>query len=300
MSNYPPSDMRIIVGIASMNRPDIVVDTVRAIAGQDVLPDMVMLSVTGPGDVDETRLKGLPFPVQVITGFKGLTFQRNRMIELLQPNDIMLFLDDDFLMSSDFLRQTLRLFAMHPDLSVLTGTVLADGIGGPGFSHEEGLHHLRTLETAPRQDTLDDIYNGYGCNFAFRARLALTHDIRFDEALPLYSWLEDVDFSRCLARYGRVVKAGALTGVHLGTKTGRSRGVPLGYSQIANPVYLMRKGTMSLAFAARIILRNIAANTVKSFKPEPWVDRRGRLKGNGMAVWDILRGRMTPGRVLDL
>ena len=41
---------------------------------------------------------------------------------------------------------------------------------------------------------------------------------RFDENLPLYGWLEDVDFCRQLARYGRIVKNIRLIGVHLGSK----------------------------------------------------------------------------------
>lgn len=295
-----PDMGRLVVGTATMNRPGIVVDTVWALARQERLPDLMILSATGPGDLDPSRLEGLPFPCEVITGEAGLTFQRNRMIERLQPDDIMLLLDDDFLMSPDYLQKLERLFAMHPEVVVLTGTVLADGIGGPGFDHAEGEHQLRALGSRPRPDTLTETYNGYGCNMAFRARPALEHDIRFDEALPLYSWLEDVDISRRLAEHGRIARAGALTGVHLGTKTGRSRGVTLGYSQIANPVYLMFKGTMRTRRALRMVLRNLAANLVKSLRPEPWIDRRGRLRGNFLALADLVRGRVTPRRVLDL
>lgn len=289
-----------MVGIPTLNRPGIVVKTVWALARQERLPDLVILSVAGPGDLDPSKLEGLPFPCEVITGEAGLVSQRNRMIERLGPDDIMLLLDDDFLMSSDYLRNTRRLFAAHPDLAVLTGTVLADGIGGPGFDHAEGEHQLRALETGSRPDTLTEVYNGYGCNMAFRARPALRHGIRFDEALPLYSWLEDVDFSRRLAAHGRIARAGAMTGVHLGTKTGRSRGITLGYSQIANPVYLRSKGTMKGSRALRMMLRNLAANLAKSPRPEPWVDRRGRLRGNLLALAELLRGRIAPGRILEL
>ena len=76
-----------------------------------------------------------------------------------------------------------------------------------------------------------------------RLDLARRHRLTFDEQLPLYGWLEDVDFSRRVAGYGRVVKVSAARGVHLGVKAARQRGVQLGYSQVANPVYLMRKGT---------------------------------------------------------
>ena len=57
---------------------------------------------------------------------------------------------------------------------------------------------------------------------------------------------------------------------------------------------------MSIDFAAPLIWRNVAANLAKSFWPEPWVDRKGRLKGNCLAVWDLLLGRMSPLRVLEL
>jgi hypothetical protein len=39
---------------------------------------------------------------------------------------------------------------------------------------------------------------------------------------------------------------------------------------------------------------------LKSFKPEPYVDRFGRLRGNIKALFDLMRGKMTPERVLEL
>ena len=68
--------------------------------------------------------------------------------------------------------------------------------------------------------------------------------VRFDENLPLYGWAEDVDFCRQLATYGRIVENARTTGVHLGSNSGRTSGVCFGYSQIANPLYLWRKGTL--------------------------------------------------------
>jgi hypothetical protein len=96
------------------------------------------------------------------------------------------------------------------------------------------------------------------------------------------------------------VNSAALRGVHLGIKLGRTSGVRFGYSQIANPVYLIRKGSMSWRHANKLMWRNIAANVARSFFPEPWVDRKGRLKGNVLALMDIIRGRSSPGRILQL
>src|SRR6185436_561497 len=113
-------------------------------------------------------------------------------------------------------------------------------------------------------------------------------------------WQEDIDFSRQLAAWGRVVRAEALTGVHLGEKRGRVSGIKFVYSQVATPIYLMRKGTVSISFGGPTVVRNLLANTVRSLRPESYIDRAGRLKGTFLALADLLRGRLHPGRILEL
>ena len=150
------------------------------------------------------------------------------------------------------------------------------------------------------RDGLIDVAQGYGCNMAIRLATARDHRLRFDERLPLYAWSEDMDYSLRLRSHGRFVKLTGARGVHLGTKRGRSPGKSLGYSQVANPIYLYGKGSYTLSRACRSVGRNLVANLAKSPFPEPWVDRRGQLQGNGIAFMDWLRGRMAPERVLDL
>jgi hypothetical protein len=41
-------------------------------------------------------------------------------------------------------------------------------------------------------------------------------------------------------------------------------------------------------------------NLARSLRPEPWVDRRGRMKGNWLALRDWLLGRMHPRNILTL
>jgi hypothetical protein len=177
--------------------------------------------------------------------------------------------------------------------------VLADGIIGPGLPLADARRLLREAGPAPagRAD-LREVANGYGCNMALRVAAA-TH-CRFDDRLPLYGWLEDVDFSLQLARCGRIVQASAARGVHLGIKQGRQSGVRLGYSQIANPIYLSLKGTFPWPRAVRLMSRNIAANLVRSLRPEPYVDRFGRAAGNLRAIRDLVTGRLAPERILEL
>lgn len=115
----------------------------------------------------------------------------------------------------------------------------------------------------------------YGCNVALR--LSLMRGLRFDEALPPYGWQEDLDLTMQLARRGRLISSGLVTGVHLGVRGGRTSGRRLGYSQVANLVYLLRKGTIPRWLAKRLFWRNLAANLLRAPFPEPHIDRAGRL-----------------------
>ena len=103
-----------------------------------------------------------------------------------------------------------------------------------------------------------------------------------------------------MAPFGRIVQAEALTGIHLGVKGARTSGVKFGYSQIANPTYLIRKGTMSLKFGLRTMGRNLLSNFARVIRPEPHVDRFGRCKGNLRALFDLVTGRLHPRRILEL
>jgi hypothetical protein len=69
---------------------------------------------------------------------------------------------------------------------------------------------------------------------------------------------------------------------------------------VANSVYLARKGTYPWSHALPSLLRHTLKNAVRSPWPEPWADRFGRLRGNLLALADWARGRLSPGRILEL
>lgn len=290
------AQLRIVVGIATTGRPDAVAATLSDLEHQTRPADRVVVSVASEEDL---YLAALPPGIRRVIGPKGLTRQRNTILDAIGDEDVVLFLDDDFLMAPDFLEVLEALFLAHPDVAVMTGDVLADGILGAGLSPAEGRAALHASVPAGTMD-VREVNNAYGCNMAFRLAPIRDHGLRFDERLPLYGWLEDVDFSRKVAAHGRSVKAEALRGVHLGVKSGRTSGIRLGYSQIANPVYLTRQRTMRPGHAMSMMGRNLLANLVKSVWAEPWVDRSGRLRGNLIALSDLLRGRLDPERVLTL
>ncbi|OCP22233.1 MULTISPECIES: glycosyltransferase [unclassified Ensifer] len=292
--------MKIIVGIATAGRREVLSETLQHLTRQDRKPDAILVCPSSPDDVDETFAETLSVPVTIVAGERGLTKQRNAILSSIDAGDLLVFFDDDFLPQVAFLANAETLFLKERDIAVATGLVLADGIHGPGIPVKEGLEILDRDRTTGSLATLEPVYNAYGCNMVFRLSAIEADDTRFDERLPLYGWQEDVDFCRRLARYGRIVRSGELRGVHLGSKRGRTSGLRFGYSQVANPLYLFRKGSVSLRWTIRLMGSNVAANTIGSLGRQGLVDRRGRLKGNLIAFADLLRGRIDPLRMLEL
>ncbi|CCA94059.1 glycosyltransferase family 2 protein [Novosphingobium sp. PP1Y] len=295
----PALQPSVAVVVASLGRPDLIRQFQILMERQTSSPDILMFSVVSaadlpPGLEESTRLR-------VIRGSKGLCAQRNRALDWLKARfDIIVFYDDDFVPSKFSIQNIRAFFAEHPQVAGATGKVLADGINGAGISFGEAMQIVRAHEK--RRFAPNCIVRGlrglYGCNMAYRTTAIGEH--RFDERLRLYAWQEDIDFAASVGTNGRLVQTFAFSGVHRGVKLGRTPGLKLGYSQIINPSYLVRKGTMSRRFAARLMLRNLAANHLKALRPEPWVDRAGRMKGNWIGLFDLIRGNLTPERIETL
>ncbi|HEX4273549.1 MAG TPA: glycosyltransferase [Rhizomicrobium sp.] len=289
--------MRIVVIIPTLGRAEIVKEAISRLLRQTRAPDRLLVVATTPNDV--TGLAEYAPQVSVIYSQKGSCAQRNRGLDLsLGESDLTVIFDDDFVPADNYLAEAERFFSEQPEIVGATGRIIADGINSQGFKFEDA-DRLLAADASQPQPT--DFYREealYGCNMVFRSSQIL--DLRFDENLPLYGWQEDIDFTSQLRSRGRLVKNKRMAGVHLGVKMARSPGKRLGYSQVANPVYLVQKKTMTSRMARKLISRNFMANFARSFFPEPYVDRRGRLVGNMIGFLDVLLGRSDPRRILTL
>lgn len=288
--------MKIALVIATAGRPQIVTETLNRLGLQSRAPDRLMVVGAEPEDAPDPATAA-PF---VIAPSKGSALQRNHALDLLANEfEIVVFIDDDYVPAPDFIAGVEKLFTTHQEVVAASGRLLADGAHSKGLTFYEADRLIAEYARERAEPNwLSDDTGTYGCNMAFRVGAA--PKVRFDVNLPLYAWLEDTDFSAQFARVGRVVRTNHFTGVHLGVKAGRTSGVRLGYSQIANPLYLARKGTAAPLFTFKLASRNLFANLVRSMRPEPWIDRRGRLHGNLLALVDIMRGSVDPRRVLEL
>ncbi len=292
------SSTRLAVAIATRGRPAVLAETLSQLRMQRRVPDLILVTYPAPQDVGDAPTS---FPeVRFLQSAPGLTTQRNTSLSQLDGYDLVTFLDDDFWMAPDYLGTIEAVLSAHPCVMAATGHVLADGINGPGFDLQQARVLLQSAPVGSGKPTFKPVFNVYGCNMTLRLSPIHAHTLRFDEMLPLYGWYEDVEFSRQLAKFGTIIRVDQAYGVHLGVKSGRQSGRRLGYSQVANPVYLARKGSVGWTYAIASMTSRSLKNLVYSVRPEPTIDRRGRLSGNVQAWRELLLGGLHPMRILGL
>ena len=284
----------IAVVVASAGRAGVLRELLDSLERQTVGYELV---VSVP---DEDSIPAeLPDGTTLVVGTRGLTAQRNAGLEQVTDAEYFFFFDDDAVVRPDYLARGVSFFDAHPEVVALTGRVLLDGATGDEVELGEAEGALVASAQEPTSGSWRIHRELYGCNFAYRA--STSPGIRFDERLPLYSWLEDHDFARRLLRHGLIASVDDCVIVHRGVKSGgRTSHRRLGYSQVMNPLYLMRKGSFPLWLTVHETVFRCGKNVVRSLHGPEREWRQQRLRGNAMAVADVLRGRLTPERITEL
>lgn len=267
-----------------------------------MLPDLVI--VVGVNEQDTERVRGHPLLAErgiiLHSATDGIPRQRNLAIDELNRSGFLsspsfcAFLDDDLRPANQWLEQAAAAFQSDA-IAGLQGHLISEGrLRTAGLGEQDAAEFLRN-DRPPESSRLKTSSTLYGCNMAFR-NFVLT-SCRFDERLPLYAWLEDVDFSGQAKKRGRLVKAPLCRSVHMRVGGGRIEDTKLGYSQISNPIYLVNKRTLGGMRASYLASRGLASNLIRGVGQPQY---RRRLRGNLLAISDCLRLRFTPERASQL
>ena len=298
--------MRIAIVIASVGRAEACAHAVKSIQRSAVEAAVEFEGIVSVPAVEDAP-RELPPEWRLEIGARGASAQRNaacRTVDLRA--EIVFFFDDDVLIREDYISVICAYMTLHTTVVAVTGGLLADGarerreipVGEAGALLEVSWNaHPRggIVIGSPHREL-------YGCNMAVRWAVAQRYP--FDERLPLYSWLEDLDLARRICVEGEISQVHAAIAVHRGSAAGgRAAHLRFGYSQVANPLWLREKGSLGASSATVHILRPVMKNTLFAMIPSTstgW--RRTRLRGNLQAAIDVLRngGRARPERILDL
>jgi GT2 family glycosyltransferase len=288
---------QVAVVLASAGRPVLLAEALRSCAAQVDVDYRGVVSVPDEASLPEDR--DLLADWHVVIGTRGLAAQRNAALDAVGDVEAVAFFDDDAVLRPDYLRNAVSFLEQHPEVVALTGRVLRDGATTGEVPADEAAEALASSAAEALTRTWRRTRELYGCNFVARSPVARQE--RFDDRLPLYSWLEDHDFARRCMRHGQLAEVDDCVIVHRAAASGgRQAHRRLGYSQLMNPVYLFRKGSFPLWLAVWEIFRPVAKNLLYAVAGDsrPW--RRERLSGNLTAVADVVRGRLTPERIQQL
>jgi hypothetical protein len=297
--------MKTAVIVSSVNRPQVLHETMLAIGRQSASPIAIILSLCDTCSVlpETARLPG----ITIVQGQTGLTRQRNAGLSAVPSTaEYVLFLDDDTELAPNYVASMERLFDSRGDLAVASGIFAMDGlrIGRP-LTREEA---IAAVIRQPLENKTEPAEAISGCNIFVRR--AIAESVRFDERLPLCGWLEDFDFSVRSKPHGRVVWNFETCVAHLGVqRAGRERGFMVGYAQVANSYYLCQKGVIP-SFGTllgtywmptlRVNFHGMLRCAVR--RNSPWnlvFDHPGRMAGSAQALLDAAQHRLTPERLLD-
>lgn len=285
------------VVLASAGRPNLLAAAVRDVDAQRGIAVERVISVPDEASLPEDRASLADW--RVVTGVRGLAAQRNAGLAALPAGtDVVLFFDDDAVVRDDYVARAVRFLDEHPEIVGLTGRVLRDG----KLSGEIDDSTARAIVRASGDEEPTGVWRAarelYGANFAIR--IGSVPSIRFDERLPLYSWLEDHDMARRLLRSGPLAQVDDCVIVHRAAASGgRTNHLRLGYSQVMNPVHLVAAGSFPLWLAAQQLFRPVAKNLALSVTGRSSSWRRLRARGNLRAARDLLRGRISPERIIE-
>ncbi|CAH0342906.1 glycosyltransferase family 1 protein [Rhizobium sp. CECT 9324] len=288
----PPPQPDVEAVFVTHGRPDVVSTTVRHfVATQTLRPSSVIISCVVPEDAgDLVALDG----VRVVLGPIGSSAQRNTALTSLKDGtEIVAFFDDDFFADGEWISNAAQIFRDECNVASLTGDVVDYRFDGVGVGFQNALKDLKSIGARERWT---EPCSPHRSSMAFR--VGAIGDLCFDERLVLQSWLEAYDFGEQLALRGhRLVKSSGSAGLHLGIKTDWTNGECLGYSQIANPIHLFKKGTMTRRQVAICVLRNVISNLRRELTPAHNGREKGKMKGNIRALIDAARGELAPDNI---
>jgi GT2 family glycosyltransferase len=290
------------VVIASTNRPEILKDTLFSLSSRQTLPEMVVVSVAKDGDCDE-ELDKLNVSILVVTcELASLPAQRNRGVSALPSHiDVVVFLDDDMEIHDQCMEEVKAIFDRNLELAAFSGCILANG----SISRQDarGILNGHTIPVGmPDYGMLPNDWPGlYGCCMCVRR--ALVDKEPFDENLPLYAIGEDAEIGFRLRKFGKIGGSARCPVVHLASPSGRVSEVGVGYAQIINFIYFIKKriGFPFFATVWRHLVIIPATNLLYSLFPsiekKKNIDRKGRLLGNFFAIRDLLFLKLNPDRL---
>lgn len=232
-----------------------VLNAINSVLSSDIddVDIVVVDNSSNDGSVDAIRERFPAVPLLVNPENLGVSGGRNsgwRYASAHFDFEFILFLDDDAILSADYLRRVRATFIQYPDVGIVCGkafttegreTLMSVGIHANLYTGS--IDDIGVGESDHGQYDLAVERDSCG-GFAFCSRASLFESLgAFDEAFNPYGW-EDVDFCLRAKRAGfRTLYQPEAVLVHKGSKAGRRPKASYEVHKIRNYLLLLRTHT---------------------------------------------------------
>jgi len=203
--------------ISTYKRYNAIIEALNSLNNQTLLPDEVIIFDESPTDELRRIIKARRFGYLVKyvwspSEFRSLARSRNKAKKLAKGRTIV-FLDDDVILSPDYLERIVRFFGDNPHVKGVTGLIinqtkfskiyqLMNTIFLRPHKTEVPVVQRSFIPTSPKITKTSVVEWLSGCNMAYRREVLESMD--FDWRLLKYSYSEDVDFSfRVYRKFGK-------------------------------------------------------------------------------------------------
>jgi GT2 family glycosyltransferase len=305
--------------IATRNRPDDLLNTVRSLVAQTVLPEELVIVDSSDATPTRAEIEALCSSAGIKLDFhhpapRGLTVQRNVGIDR-STGDPVFFVDDDVWLDPDCHAEVLKEYERwgttgrlgeRPDQRPLGGVRATPkrparpslgtriyrrifGIGGwwPEASGKvrAGFYAEGVSDSAGVRKL--EYFNGW---FMSYRREVFEHE-RFDEALAGYGYKEDIDFSYRVSRRYTLVQTPAARCDHLKSDASRMSSHQLQRMNLANQFYLHRKLMPQTTFHKAALWWAWVGLFILNIGKAAQTRDPGLVTGMLAGAWEQLRGR---------
>lgn len=192
--------------------------------------------------------------IKYVKSKKGLPLQRNIGIEETKENDIICFFDDDVILDKEYLKTIVDYFYLSKtkNLLGLSGNTINEK---PRNIFDRFIRNifLITDNTCGKILISGDVGHIFqptknffvsvlsGCNMCFRNTVFTNYQLRFDEKLSDYAYMEDQDFSIRVGRLGKLVQLKGAKLTHNVSPVSRMKQKQLNEMYVINSYYLLKK-----------------------------------------------------------
>ena len=313
----PPLVPGLAVVICTYRRPDSVRRFVDSLSSQSEPVDELIIVDASPDDATERMLcehPGLERSTRSMRYVRadgpaaGLTRQRNTALRLV-TRDLVAFFDDDVILRPGCLAELQRAFREAGDDVVGVGAYIENDEARPSAlwriraslgivpSLRPGSYTRSGISIpwrflAPTDDLVDGDWLP-GCSMAWRT--APARGLGFNESFHGYANGEDLEFSRGMARHGRIVVAGRARLLHMNDAGGRPDMFQMGYIGMRNQLYihrtwLPRRTRLDVAYWTYASVMDTLVRCVSLAKPRNYGVRWSFVRGRIRFLHDLVTG----------